>query len=82
MPVISNINFVGYRANGRATLVLGEIVVGNANVTANSNILLTSQIDGGTVGALRVSARNAGVDFTITSSSSLDTSTVAWELIN
>lgn len=67
--------------HGTATLVGGTVVVSNAAVTANSRIMLTSQVDGGTPGFLRISARSAGVSFTILSSSGTDTSTVAWEII-
>lgn len=65
---------------GTAVLAAGTVTVANANVTANSRILLTSQADGGTPGFLRVSARVAGTSFTITSSSATDTSTVAYEI--
>ena len=65
---------------GRVTLVAGVAVVANPNVNAASNILLTSQVDGGTPGWLRVSARTAGTSFTITSSSLLDTSTIAYQI--
>jgi hypothetical protein len=63
---------------GTATLVAGTVTVSNTSVTANSRVFLTSQVDGGTPGWLRVSARTAGTSFTITSWSSSDTSTVAW----
>lgn len=63
---------------GRAVLVGGTVVVSNPNVTDASNIFLTSQVSGGTSGALRISARTAGTSFTITSTSVLDTSTVAY----
>lgn len=66
---------------GTATLVAGTVTVSNVKVTANSRIFLTSQVDGGTPGFLRVSGRSAGVSFTITSSSGTDTSTVAWLII-
>lgn len=65
---------------GTATLTAGVATVANTSVTANSRIMLTSQIDGGTPGFLRVSARVAGTSFTITSSSASDTSTVAYEI--
>lgn len=65
---------------GTATLVAGSSVVANTSVTATSRILLTSNADGGTPGFLRVSARSAGVSFTITSSSGTDTSTVAYQI--
>lgn len=65
---------------GVAVLVAGTKVVNNANITANSRIHLTGQIDGGTPGSLRVSARTPGVSFTITSSSGTDTSTVAYTI--
>lgn len=65
---------------GVATLVGGTVTVGNTNIAANSRIFLTSQVDGGTPGWLRVSGRTNGTSFTITSSSVLDTSTVAYEI--
>ena len=60
----------------------GSIVVANTLVTVNSRIFLTSQDpNGGTQGAVFVSARNSGTDFTIMSTiGALDTSIVAWEL--
>lgn len=65
---------------GTAVLVGGTVTVSDTSVTADSRILLTSQVDGGTVGFLRVSARTAGTSFVITSSSATDTSTVAYEI--
>jgi len=65
---------------GVATLTAGSAVVANTSITASSRIQLTSNADGGTPGFLRVSARSAGVSFTITSSSGTDTSTVAYEI--
>lgn len=63
---------------GVATLVAGAAVVPNTTVTASTRIWLTSQVDGGVPGFLRVSTRTNGTSFTITSSSVADTSTVAW----
>lgn len=68
-------------ANGKqgvATLVGGTVTVANTSITANSRIFLTSQVDGGAPGYLRVSARVVGTSFTITSGSGTDTSTVAY----
>lgn len=65
---------------GVATLVAGAKVVGNTSVTGNSRIFLTSQVDGGTPGFLRVSARTSGTSFTVTSSNGADTSTFAYEI--
>lgn len=65
---------------GIAVLVAGTLAVANTSVTANSRILLTSNVDGGTPGFLRVSARTAGTSFTILSSSGTDTSTVAFQI--
>lgn len=65
---------------GAVALVAGSKVVNNSKITANSRIQLTSQVDGGTPGFLRVSARAPGTSFTITSSSGTDTSTVAYEI--
>jgi len=67
-------------AMGLATLSGGTITVSNTLVTANSRIFITTQADGGTPGAVRVSGRSAGTNFVITSSSGADTSTVAWEI--
>ena len=64
--------------HGVATLVGGTVTVSDANVTANTRIMLTSQSDGGTPGWVRVSARTPSTSFTITSSSGTDTSTIAW----
>lgn len=68
---------------GIATLVGGTVVVATTKVTANSRIFLTAQALGTiTVGqGLGVSARTAGTSFTILSSSAIDTSTVAWIII-
>jgi len=65
---------------GRAVLVAGTVTVANPNVTAASNIMLTSQADGGVPGWIRVSARTAGTSFTISSSSVADTSTIAYQI--
>lgn len=65
----------------RAVLVGGTVVVSSTKVTANSNIFLTCQINGGTVGAVYVSARTPGTSFTITSTSGTDTSTIAWLIL-
>lgn len=66
---------------GTSALTAGSVVVSNTSVTATSRIFLTSQVDGGTPGFVRVSTRTAGTSFTITSSSSTDTSTIAWMLV-
>lgn len=66
---------------GVATLVGGTATVANTSIAANDRIFLTSQVDGGTPGFLRVSARTVGTNFTITSSSGTDTSTVAWFIV-
>lgn len=66
---------------GTTALTAGSAVVANTSVTAKTVVLLTSQVDGGTPGWLRCSARTAGTSFTITSSSNTDTSTVGWLLV-
>jgi hypothetical protein len=82
VSAISKIEYLGYRDSGVAVLVGGTVTVNHPQVTANSKIFATSQIDGGTLGVLRISARVPGVSFTISSLSAIDTSTVAWELVN
>lgn len=63
---------------GKSVLVAGTVIVSTTAVTANSHIFLTSNSSGGTIGDIDVTNITAGTSFTITSSSSLDTSTVAW----
>lgn len=65
---------------GTATLAAGTITVANTLVTANTNIFLTPQ-DNNCAGALRISARTANTDFTITSSNGADTCVVGWLFI-
>lgn len=59
----------------------GTVTVANTSVTANTRILLTVNVPGGTVGAPHVSARTVSTSFTITSSANGDTSTVGWLLV-
>ena len=66
---------------GTAILVGGTVTVANTNITAQSRILVTSQVDGGVVGFLRVNNIVAGVSFDIVSSNALDTSTVAYWIV-
>lgn len=67
---------------GVVTLAAGQAIVTNTLVTANSRIQLTIQQDGltGTPGAVRVSSRVPGISFTIKSTSSNDTSIVAYQI--
>jgi hypothetical protein len=66
---------------GSVTLVGGTATVSNTSVTANSLIFLTEQTTGGTVGFTRISAKVVGTSFTITSSNPLDTSVIAWMIV-
>lgn len=66
---------------GVATLVAGTATVANTSVTANSRIFLTAQSDGGTPGFHRITAKTVGTSFVITSSNPLDTSVIAWTII-
>lgn len=68
---------------GIATLTAGTLTVNTTSVTADSRIFLTQQnISGVSVAtAVAVSARSAGVSFTISSANVLDTSDVAWCII-
>jgi len=66
---------------GIATLVGGTVTVANTSTTANSRIQLTIQSPGGTVGSPYVASRIAGTSFTITSTSALDTSVVAYFIV-
>jgi hypothetical protein len=66
---------------GASALTGGTVTVATTQVTASSRIFLTSQVDGGTPGWLRVSDRTAATSFVITSSSGTDTSTVGWMIV-
>jgi hypothetical protein len=68
---------------GTATLAAGTATVSTTAVTATSRIALTVQSLGTVTApkALAVTARSAGVSFTITSADATDTSVVAWVLI-
>lgn len=67
---------------GIATLVAGAVTVSTTAVTATSRIFLTSQVDGGTPGFVRVSSRTAATSFVITSSNGADTSDIAWIIVD
>lgn len=70
-------------ANGRigqSTLVGGTVTVANTSITATSRIFLTVSAAGGTQGFLRTT-KSAGVSFTITSTSILETSVVDWFIV-
>lgn len=68
------------RMGTSAAMVAGVIAVANTSVTANTVVFLSPATTGGAQGALSV-VLNAGVGFTINSSSATDTSTVNWLLI-
>lgn len=63
---------------GRAFLSAGAATVAYPYVLSNSRIHLTVVIPGGTVGSPYVNVITAGTGFTVKSTSSTDTSTVAW----
>jgi hypothetical protein len=68
---------------GVSTLSSGTVVVSNSSVTANTRIFLSHQ-SLGTITvpvAVAVSARSAGVSFTILSGNLVDTSVIAWLLV-
>ena len=67
---------------GTVALVAGTATVNTTAVTANSIIMLTSQVDGGTPDTVRVTAKTAGTSFVITSLSATDTSTVGWFIVD
>lgn len=67
---------------GSAALVAGTVVVPTTAITSSSIIFLTINAGGGTIGVPYVSARSAGVSFTISSSTgALDTSLIGWLLV-
>lgn len=66
---------------GRNTLVAGTVTVNTTAITANSIVLLTRNVAGGTVGDLSIGTRVAGTSFVINSANSLDTSSIGWMII-
>lgn len=68
---------------GTGTLSAGTLVISNTKVTANSEIFLTDKGGGvlANIGALNISAKSAGVSFTVSSSNALDTSAFSWIII-
>ena len=67
--------------SGTAVLVDGTVTIANATITANTRIFAFCQTPGGGIGSLYCSARVVGVSFTLTSTNILDTSTIAWMLL-
>lgn len=70
-----------YVARGSVTLVAGVGTVADANVTANTIVRYWVYTPGGTQGFLSY-ANNAGVGFTINSTSATDTSVVQYEIVS
>jgi predicted acyltransferase (DUF342 family) len=66
---------------GTFTLVAGTVTVANTAVTANSVILPTVKTSGGTRAGLPDIVPTAGVGFTATSTSALDTSTYNYVIL-
>jgi hypothetical protein len=65
---------------GTGTLVAGTVTINTTKVTANSRIFITRSTAGGTLGELSYTI-SAGVSFTVTSISALETSTFNWIII-
>ena len=74
----------GANSAGSVALIGGTIVVATTAVTASSLIRLTCQALGTVTvpSGLCVSAKSAGVSFTILASQATDTSTIFWEVVN
>ena len=66
---------------GQATLVAGTVTVSNTSVTTASRIFLSVHSIGGTAGVITLGTVTAGASFVINSSSSSDTSTINWLII-
>lgn len=62
---------------GSSVLVAGTVAVAGLATKGTEHIFLTSQVNGGTPGFLRITSKGPG-GFTITSSNAADTSTVGW----
>lgn len=64
-----------------ATLVGGTVTVSNTSVTATSKIFLSHQNSSGTIGTLSLGTIVGGTSFVINSTSILDTSDVAYLIV-
>ncbi len=65
---------------GNATLVGGAVVIADANITANSILVVSRKTAGGTPGTGHTYVLNAGVGVTITSTSGTDTSVISYHV--
>lgn len=72
----------GYAKLATATLTAGTVTVADTKITANSRILVSVLVPGGTVGTPYVAARTAGTGFTITSTSGADTSVILYDILS
>ena len=68
----------GSMASGVATLVGGTVTVSWSGVTADTRFFLGPGTGTLNLGSVSVSARSAGVSFTMLSTNVLDTRAVAW----
>lgn len=68
-------------SDGTTVLVGGTVTVADTSITATSLISVQHETLGGTPGALFISAKVVGTSFDISSTSALDTSTVAYQVI-
>lgn len=66
---------------GNVALVAGTVTVSTTAIGANDVVLLTRKTSGGTIGTAITYTISAGVSFTITSDSVLDTSTFSWVIV-
>lgn len=64
-----------------AAMTAGKVTVANTSVTANSRIFVTRAAGGANPGAVYVSAKTAGTSFEVTSTSTTDTGTVNYLII-
>lgn len=68
---------------GTGTLAAGTVTINTTKVTASSRVFLTDTGGGvlANIGSLYVSAKSAGVSFTVSSSNALDSSTFNWVIL-
>lgn len=66
---------------GTATMVGGTVTIANTSVVASTRVLFQRSVAAGTLGHLSRTI-SVGTSFTINSSSNLDTSQIAWMLVD
>lgn len=84
LSISNTVNLItsgGAPTAGTLTLVAGTKTVNTTAATATALLFVQRSVSAGTIGFATTYTINAGVSFTLTSDSALDTSTYQWHLV-